>query len=401
MHTVGKRCTAAMTLLLSLVSSTAMAAGDCRAVVLIKNDLWFAKQDGSLITQLTNDGNLKFAVALAPDANIVAYSGKNPPADVTLIDPSGRLLADINLNAKDAITGLTWTSPSMLEASQHVSPRSSLSYFLYVPPPSGPAQVLSEKGAGGHCAVPHKGHDVVCSQADSIINLNGRDIYVLPSPFASATVLQEIKAAVGTSVVTKTTPTFRIEVQSIEDNKVALKVTTPDGLWQQVYLDSGDTLPVQYEGASALYGIRATITPNNNGVATLTVVTSNLGAPSFEAGPIWDPRGKRIAFVETNGSSQRWLVLINREMGEADEHRGGLDAKELLPIAGPVSSIAFTSETHIVVKGRDGIFAQDIPASGKVPSNTPYTVTPRLPEQINVTVGGSLVLVPVKGWTCQ
>lgn len=411
MSTVGTKCTAAMMLLLSLVSSTAMAAQDCQALVLVKNDLWFAKQDGSLITQLTNDGNLKFAVALAPQGNLIAYSGKNPPADVTLIDSSGRLLADVNVNAKDAITGLTWTSPSMLAAQQHESPTSSLSHFLYVPPPSGPAQVLSAKAVGGNCAISPRGHAVACSEGDAI-TLNRRDIYVLPSPFASATTLQKINASVGTSVATATTPAFRIDVQSIEDHKVALKVTTPDGQWEQMYLRSGDTLAVPYptgnsDGASVLYGISATVAHNNNGVAALTVVSANQGTPSIEAGPVWDPRGKRIAFVESNGSSQRWLVLINREMGDADErgdadgHKGGLDTKELLPISGPVGSIAFTSETHVVVKGQNGIFAQDIPASGKVPSNTPYTVTPRLPDQINVTVGDSPVSVPVKGWTCQ
>jgi hypothetical protein len=384
---------------------------------LVKNDLWFAKQDGSLITQLTNDGKLKFAVALAPQANLIAYSGKTPPADVTLIDPSGRLLADVNVNAKDAITGLTWTSPSMLVAQQHESPTSSLSYFLNVPPPSGPAQVLSTKGVGGNCALSPRGHGVACSEGDAI-SLNRRDIYTLPSPFASATVLQKINASIGTSVATATTPSFRIDVQSIEDRKVALKVTTPDGQWKQMYLSNGDTLAVPYptgssDGASVLYGIGATVAHNNNGVVTLTVLSANQGMPSIEAGPVWDPRGKRIAFVETNGSSQRWLVMINREMGDGDEqgdrdergdageHKGGLDARELLPVGGPVSSVAFTSETHIVVKGQNGVFAQDIPASGKVPSNTPYTVTPKLPDQINVTVGGSLTPVPVKAWTCQ
>ncbi|MHA6847044.1 hypothetical protein [Ralstonia syzygii] len=403
MHKFGKMI--ATTLFCAIASQNVGAAQDCRALVVVKNDLWFAQQNGTLLTQLTNDGNLKFAVALAPSANLIAYSGKSSPADVTLIDSTGRLLADVNVHATDAITGLAWTSPVMLEARQHESPTSSRSYFLYVPPPAGPAQVLPMKGAGGSCALSPRGHEVACTEGDAI-SLNGRDIYSLPSPFSSSNVVQKINASIGTSVSTATTPSFRIDVQSIRDEKVALKVTTPDGQWKQAYLGNGNVLSVPYpsgssDGSTVLYGIGAGVARNNNGVVTLTVMSNSLGVSAFEAGPVWDPRGKRIAFVESNGSTQRWLVLINREMGEADEHRGGYDAKELLPIAGPVSSITFTSDTRIVVKGQDSVFAQDIPAEGKVPSNAPYTTTPRLAQQINVTVGGSPTLVPVKGWTCQ
>ncbi|CBJ41133.1 exported protein of unknown function (plasmid) [Ralstonia solanacearum CMR15] len=395
----------AMAVFCVVASQYVVAGQGCRALVVVKNDLWFAQQDGTLLTQLTNDGNLKYAVALAPSSDLIAYSGKSSPADVTLIDSTGRLLADVNVHATDAITDLTWTSPGMLEARQHESPTSSRSYFLYVPPPAGPAQVLPTKGVGGSCALSPRGHGAACTAGDAI-SLNGRDIYFLPSPFSSSTVVQRINASIGTSVSTKTMPPFRIEVQNIRDEKVALKVTTPDGQWKQAYLGNGNVLSMPYpsgisDGSAVLYGIEAGIARNNNGVVTLTVMSNSLGAPAFEAGPVWDPKGKRIAFVESNGSSQRWLVLINREMGEADKPRGGHDARELLPIAGPVSSIAFTSDTHIVVKGQDSVFAQDIPAEGKVPSNAPYTTTPRLAQQINVTVGGSPTPVPVKGWTCQ
>ncbi|AOE92086.1 hypothetical protein CJO93_23330 (plasmid) [Ralstonia solanacearum] len=389
----------------AIASQHVVAAQDCRALVVVKDDLWFAQQNGTLLTQLTNDGKLKLAVALAPTSNLIAYSGKSSPADVSLIDSTGRLLADVNLHATDAITDLAWTSSDMLEAGQHESPTSSRFYFLRVPPPAGPAQVLPATGAGGRCALSPRGRGIACTQGDAI-SLNGRDIYTLPSPFSAADVVQKVNASVGTSVSTTTKPSFRIEIQNIRDDQVALKVTTPDGQSMQTYLRNGDVLPVPYpsessDGSSALYGVGAEIARHNNGVVTLTVMANTRGTPTFEAGPVWDPRGKRIAFVESNGSNQRWLVLINREMGEADEHRGGHDARERLPIAGPVSSIAFTSDTHIVVKGQDSVFAQDIPAEGKVPGNAPYTTTPRLAQQINVTVGGNLTPVPVRGWTCQ
>jgi len=395
----------AMSLLFALASSQAMAAQSCRALVLVKNDLWFAQQNGNLISQLTNDGNMKIAVALAPDGNLIAYSGKSSPADITLIDSSGKLVADVNLNAKDAITWLTWTSPSLLEARQHVSPSNNQSFFLYVPPPLGPAQVLSAKGSGRNCSISPKGNDVACIRGDAI-NLNGRNIYFLASPFASSNVLQKLNVAVGASVLTMTTPAFRIEVLGVAENKVSLKVTTPDGQWKQAYLVGEDVLEVPYstdnsEDSPVLYGIRAAVGSGNYAVAAVEVIASKMGSPSLEVGPIWDPRGKRIAFVENNGSNQRSLVLINREPGGADQNKGGLEANERLPITGPITAMAFTSDTHIVVKGRDTVFEQDIPPVGKVPINTPYALTPSLPQQLNVIVGGSPIPTPVKGWTCQ
>ena len=88
----------------AIASQHVVAAQDCRALVVVKDDLWFAQQNGTLLTQLTNDGKLKLAVALAPTSNLIAYSGKSSPADVSLIDSTGRLLAEALLHKSNLKT---------------------------------------------------------------------------------------------------------------------------------------------------------------------------------------------------------------------------------------------------------------------------------------------------------
>lgn len=379
--------------------------GACQALVRFKNDLWFARSDGSMVAQLTKDGAVKPAVAMSPDGSMIAYSGKAPPADVSLIGSSGAALMDVNLQAQDAIVGLKWTSSNMLVASEHVSPTSARSYFLNVPtsPFTTSVSVLSSGQLGGNCAMSRNGSNTACIQGDALA-INDKTVYYLESPFTQATVLQTINIAPGASVTTDTNPSFVISVQDADKSVATLRITTPDGQSQQSSVANGNVYPITlFNPTSSSYGVRVAISPNA-GTVTLSILKSSQGNSSFEAGPIWDVSGRRVAFIETNSAGQRWLTLVNKNLGNADQNNqglGGIDAHELLPIAGPVTSISFISDTTITVVGQNQVFTQSIPAAGKIPTDTPYSISAAMPAQVIMFTAGAPITVPVIGWKCQ
>jgi hypothetical protein len=395
--------------ILTVAQSSAVAQSvpsNCIALANISNDLWLIQSNSQPLRRLTNDGNLKPSAAISPDGKVVVYSGKAPPNDISFIDTSGRLLADFSLSASDAITNLRWIGNDLLSAGEHVSPYSSRFTFLKVPtnPFTSVSYASSNKFYGGTCALAPDGKNTACF-AGGDLNLNDGVIFSLPGAFDSAITLQTIDAVVGATVSTATNPSFSVKILKLDKGIIGLRVTTPDGLWQEQYVNSGDSMPLNYAGddakAAPQYGVIPTVKNGNNGVITLTVKQSKSGNFSFEASPAWDLRGKRIGFIQANGIGERFLVLINKEFGSADQNNGGVDLTMKLPINGPIASIKFTSDTHVVVEGQTQIFEEDIPAQGKVPSNASYTIKPALPKQLNVLIGQASTLVDVKGWFCQ
>ena len=409
MHTISLKFKLALALVVAFaapgfVSAQAIPAS-CTAMVQVNSDLWLVRPDGRPTAQLTRDGRTKFAVAMSPNGKVIAFSGRDYLADVTLIDAGGRQLGSVDVPARDLITGLEWVSGNQLKVQEHLNPRNSLYSFLTIAtdPFTSVSQLPAAKVGGGNCALARDGKNMACMAGDSV-TLNERDVYYLAGPFESATVLQSVDAAVGTTVAATTRPSLRIEVKEIVDQTVHLKATTSDGQGQEQYVPNGGSMrlayapPADLKGAPPIYAVTASINKYNPGVVSLIVKQSKM-ALSFEAGPVWDPRGKRIAFIESDTAGQRWLVLINKEMGAAAQLGGALDARVLLPVAGPVASIRFASDTHIVVEGASQVFEQDIPAQGKVPANASYTIKPALPKQLNVTIGPTSTLTAVNGWT--
>ena len=161
-------------------------------------------------------------------------------------------------------------------------------------------------------------------------------------------------------------------------------------------------------------------------IVTVRVLKSVTGPYSLKEGDlVWSPNSHRIAAVETNDLGQHWLVLLNRQAASASSEsedsarfgdpyqarnaeqnqnyqnylNGIIDAREPLPIAGPISRIEFTSDTHIRVEGATQVFDQDIPAHGKVRDTTNYTITNAnaMPKQMAVQGG----MPNLYGWVCQ
>jgi hypothetical protein len=375
---------------------------NCKALVQVDNNLWLS-QGGATLRQVTNDMQFRSAAALSPDGKIIAYSGKNSPDDITFLDNSGRLITNLDLHAQDSIVAMEWVSPTLLRADEHIGPAANRSHFVRVA--SGSPSLIPGDSSGGMCAISPDLKNMACTTRDAL-TLNDRDIFYSTSAFASASTLQTIDMAVGSSVISSTSPSFRIEVREIDskDKTVQLRITTPDGLWQEQRVPAGGTMPVTADEKAgnppSVFGFMP-VFGNNPGAVRLYIKKSNTGAWLFEGHVAWDPRGKRIAVVEASGLGQRTWLLVNREMGQADNGKGGVDAREQLPIDGPIKKIAFTSDTHIRIEGATQAFEKDIPAQGKVPAGTPYRITQAMPGKISVNVGGNSVIADVKGLACQ
>lgn len=438
----------AILLAISGFASAQTIPGNCRALIDIQNDLWFVKPDGSPVLQLTHDGRQKYTVGgVSPDGEMIAYldesfgqDGTLINEDITLIDVTGKLLSKINLHAEGGITGLAWINAKLLQAGEHISPHSSSFHFVEVP--NGGLHLISLQELptveGVSCTPSPNYRDIACISSlyrDGIsLNGNDRDIYSTTDSFVSAVELQTLDIAVGSTVTTTTVPPFKLEVTEIVDNQVGLKVVTPDDLLQNqtifpMFIAHDYTMPVPIKDPDSpdeipptVYGFTAAIKHHEHeqrgrgrnsseekedrkaAIVTVHVLKSVTGAYSLEGDLAWSPDGRRIATVEKNDLGQRSLVLLNRnahveeeDARRDDREHNNVDVKEPLPIAGPISRIEFTSDTHIRVEGATQIFEQDIPAYGKVRDITNYRITAALPKQFV----DEYKTIPIFGWVCK
>lgn len=386
------------------------APSNCSALVQVINDLWVVRPDGTLINQITNDNQLKSAATFSSDGTLIAYSGASNDNHVTLVSKSGQVLANIDTQATDAITGLHWISPDILRIQEHVSPTSSLYRFVKVPSnsPSNASLLPGTPLQGGSCSKSPKRNDTACTQADAVV-VNNRPIYYAPDPFRSATDLQVFTLAAGATITTSTSPAFGLEIGKIEDGVASLKVTPPDGNWQKSNVKFGDVMPIVVasagsDGGSTVYGfqpLRARGDRDDHGTITLAMKKSLVGETVFERGPVWDPDGDRLAFVESNAIGERTLVLVRREMGDADEQKGESIGTTVLPIQGPIRSVQFLSRNQIQVEGQTQVYQASPPLHAKVGGQWSYTLSPALPTQISVTINDRSTITDVIGWACQ
>lgn len=377
---------------------------NCLALVQSGNNLWLVRPDGTLVNQITRDTWPRYASALSPLGTVIAFTGKAAPDDVTLIDLSGRTLANVSLNLQSPATALTWLNTNMLRVEEHYSPSSSIYHFVDLSSGATSPVVSSTIATGSLCTPSPNGRDMACAIAGAEINLNDRVIYHVADEFLHSTLLQSASMANGSSMTTNTSPVFRVEFQGMSPKgKVILRVTTPDGVWSEQYIAPGGKLVVRFQDAMhdlADYAFQPTV--SNPGVIRLDVRKATMGASALDGDMAWDSRGKRLAFVTVNAAGERTLLILNRELGQAaDTGRGALDLEEPLPIDGPIRSVAFVSDTHIRVIGQTQQFDQDIAPQGKITSGKSFAVTPALPAILNVNFMTGAETAAVKGWSCK
>lgn len=385
----------------------------CQALVQIQNDLWFVKQDGTPLLQLTRDGKNKYSVGLSPDGKTIAYNVFGTENKVALIDATGRFLTTLDPNATDAIVGLDWLTSNILRVAEHLSPDNSTFHFIEIPTSFNSSTSFKQLPiAQGNSCTPSPNHKRTACILGGIY-VNGRRIYSPTNPFASATVLQNLSVTGGLTGVTSTEPPFKLDVLEISDNTVGLRVTASDDFFKLQYVSPGGAMSVSLPSDTSadvpapVYGFAPTIADQKRRIVNIRVLKSKTGYSSLEGELAWDSHGRRITTVEANDLGQRSLILLNRHRSENDndnsegQESGAIDGRISLPIDGPIRSVEFTSDTHIRVVGATQVFELNIPAHGPIPAGISYTIAPALPKQLSVKIGTTTATVPVQDWVCR
>lgn len=381
----------------------AQSVTGCRALVQVGNDLWFATQTGQLATQVTRDGQLKTAVALSDNGKVIAYSGIPALQSIRLVDAGGRQLANFDAQTQDAIVGLEWTGRDILRVEEHINPQNSKYHFVTVPTaPFTAVKLIPELDSeGGVCARSPDLKDLACALGNSMY-INNRAVYHMPDAVPQKN-LQNVDIALGTNILTNTSPAFRIEVKSILNDVVQLRLTRADGFWTEKHVRSGDSIAMTFEQNDAEKPLAFSVLPQldarNSGVIRINIRKASNSA--VEAGPAWDLRGKRVAISEVDEQGNRTLVLLNRTLGSGALDGGAVDLRKALQIAGPVRRIEFPSDTILRVTGQTQQAELAIPAQGKVPAAASFSIAQTQPSQLSVKMGITETTLAVKGWACD
>jgi hypothetical protein len=381
------------------VAAHAQTPSSCRLLVESQNDFWLVRPDGSVISRITSDGQLKPAAALQPSGNLVAYSTQDRARDMVLADATGRVVGQTSSGADEPVTGLRWIAGDILRADIHDGPTTSQFQFFRLQPGNRLVRDPQDIARGAACATSPDGRQLGCLAGDTL-TLNGRDVYYATDPFDSSTIAQSANLTLGSSLITATAPALQVDFKQQTANSVTLRVATPDHQWQEQRVPVGRTMPVN-TGNAAVIGLEPVRTTDPNTIK-LVVKTSNTGYARFEGGLAWSPNGARIAAVEANDAGRRTLLLLDRQMGlAAIQGQGGIDARLVLPIAGPIGAIRYPANTAIRVEGEREAVEYTVPATGKVQSPS-YVVKPLpiLAHALSLALNGSTVNATVRDWTC-
>lgn len=265
--------------------------------------------------------------------------------------------------------------------------------------PSAQAQVPSPckaQGAGAQCALSADGRDLACVLGAEVV-VNDKAVYSLPGFSGIGTEFQRFELAAGASTLTTTNPPFRVEVKEILKDAIRLRLTTQDRLWTETQVKNGYavTLPVGGKGdeESVIFGVIPKIKPGDAGVVSVSIRKGS--SSTVESGPVWDPSGKRLAFVELNADGKRSLLLLSKAVDKAE-----VDMRKRLPIGGPVSLIEFPADTRIRIVGKARVYELEVPVQGKVPENARYETKPVPRSLASLKAGGEPKVEEVKGTAC-
>lgn len=386
------------------VFSTAVHAqpAGCTALLDFRQDLWLSQPNGTLISRISNDATLKPAVAVHPSAALVAYSTLDPARDLVLIDASGRLVQRLELGVNEPIISLTWMSANVLRASEHRGPGYSQFHFFALDSTNRLSRIQVTDAAGSECALSPKQDELACTVADGV-TLAGNDLYYATAAKATSSPLQTLNLALGTSSSINTIPPMRVGFMAQTANTVTLRALSANGRWSEQRIPTGQSMRLAVgddEGTIVMEPVRT----QDPASIKLMIQQSNIGKLGFEGNVAWDHSAKRIAVIESDGSSQRTGVLLHTQAGKAAiKGNGAVDARFRLPIDGPIVSVRFNSDTSVRFEGLTQAVEYSIPAHGKAPSTSPYAITPMLsaPSNIDATFSGVQGNAEVRGWVCK
>lgn len=133
----------------------------------------------------------------------------------------------------------------------------------------------------------------------------------------------------------------------------------------------------------------------------MKVLKSASGRSTISAGPVWNSLGNRIAVIARTDAGQRTLTVVKYGADKASTDNGGVELNTALPIAGPIRSVKFISDTHIRVIGAKQQLDERLPANGRGKGDGSYKISKPLPRHVVVRKHGATNVAPVIQWVCR
>lgn len=406
------------------------SSGACNALVSLANNLYLVTPAGKVLTQFTSDGTSKADAALSPDGRKVAYVADNPNVVTTEFevvnayhqqstypifqipkrdDPAGFI-------ANSSFQALSWSSDNVLNVETVAGKNGAFWLFRRVPYDLGPrAPLVVQPPMADDCALSHRAVGIACLDTSGAIYLDGgsvsgRRVFNI-SGFDGLKPLETFTLGVGESVNTQnTSPSYSVTVVSIDKRGVTLKITPPDGHWEQTFLTTGEFTENPDASYNPVgYGFSATPVGPRGSVVRIDVVKREAPWNIFDPALTWVPGGQGLLFIRRT-DTQAFLYLIRPERGDQRRDERGrrhdqwtLAAQAVIDAPEQIDSMRFATPSLLLLKDDLGNYSEvpvQIDRKHGVGTLTLGAVT-ALPSTQNVELNGTATEGTVLDWSCE
>ncbi|HET7922865.1 MAG TPA: hypothetical protein VFM15_08945 [Gammaproteobacteria bacterium] len=412
----------------------------CEALISVSNNLYLVDHTGTMITQFTSYAITEHDAVLSPDGNKVAYISGSNDTDTyafTVVDKYGRQGTSsvspssqhetkndptFGLGANNPIEGLSWNSRDLLRVTKWAGKDVARFEFYRIPHDlSHSAHEVAEPVLEENCIAERYTDSVACIEREGTITLNrgaddGNDIFSITG-FEGIAPYESFTIHVGDSVTPPNGPPFTINIKSIANNKITLRLTpTATGIWGEMQIDNGSYMPEDDYSTGDVYGFYATIVNAETGLVRIAVVKSNSPSNIFDPALAWTPHGHGLLLIRrTNSQAILYLIRPGRGHDHEDEHSADehgrqwhLAAQAPINLPTVIQDIRFATPSLLLLKTADGAYSEvaiDIQhghhdhGSENQTTLTLGPVTP-LPATLPVTLNGATTQAKVLGWSC-
>jgi hypothetical protein len=312
-----------------------------------------ADYTGTLLTRVTYDRTQKFAAALAPDAHSVAYVREDEPKKIYLTTIQGNHVSEALVNTS-FIAQLGWARHHVLWYEAGDGHLVSTFTFWQLPSHDLSHHIMLGEDIGLSCVL-SSANVIACSDAFTIEVK--KKVVAQMTPFAGVPASEILHLTIGQSTVTRGTPAFRVEVQSVARDVttgmqlIALRVEPENGPWAESFVRQNDIWVIPFQ--DAVYGFSPTI---HDGAVDIQVFKQD--QLDHFAGPLaWAPSGEQLAAIVSHNESSSIVIYSRHSSGQGTlwHHTQTFPLPEG---TGPIVAIAYRGDgRHVVLKTQtDEIF---------------------------------------------
>jgi hypothetical protein len=403
--TFGRLLFVSATLSTAMLRPAAAVQNTCVALASNGRDIFFVRNDGSIITQLKAHEVRKDSLGLSPDAQRITYLTPTEPYTLHIRSLSGEDASFRQQDLKVPFIDAAWGDNTTIRVEEHVSPKVSRYSFFSLSERAPPHTILSPLGhaVGETCVIASAGGDIACVR-DNTITVNDRPVYSV-NPLEGARQIESIDTSVGRAAQTRVPAGFSILAVSI-DNGISLRIIYPNGYWSETIVGAGGFDSITYHDVE--YIVRPRILDRSRNLVRITIAQ---GPSHFVISAItWTPDGSDDAGLlfaqQSNGKRSLVLVRPSHSTSSVIRKPEWLKAGQVgLAVNDDILSMRFETRTRLAYKSLNGFGALilDLPNSDLAgrPSSPLVTTAETRPVSIPITTReGNRVNAHICDWAC-